>query len=228
MTATSDLSGLEQIPRPMRKDAARNRELLIAAGREVFAKRGLEASLDDIARQAGVGIGTAYRHFSNKFELAEAIMLNTIGEVIDAASRALLVEDPWAGLAGFLDDVLVVQTKDRGLREVMMGLHTSAKSDAAFELLSQPIQAILSRAQASGAVRDDVTTTDLGFILTMLCEVADLAGDVDPQLWRRYAGILLAGLRPGGPPMPGAPLTEEQFRTAHDGQHGLRFRQATS
>ena len=75
----------QQPRRPMRKDAARNRELLIAAGRDVFAKRGLEASLDDIARQAGVGIGTAYRHFGNKFELAEAIMHNAIGEVVAAA-----------------------------------------------------------------------------------------------------------------------------------------------
>ena len=71
--------------RPLRKDAARNRALLLDAAREVFAERGLEASLDDIARHAGLGVGTAYRHFSNKYELAQAIF----AEAIDASPRCV-------------------------------------------------------------------------------------------------------------------------------------------
>src|ERR1700753_2229289 len=106
----------------MRKDAARNRELLLAAARNVFAERGLDASLDDIARQAGVGVGTAYRHFANKFELAEAIMKQALDEVLAVAEQATRADDPWAGLVGFLEFILDLQTRDRGLREVMMGL----------------------------------------------------------------------------------------------------------
>src|SRR5580698_7780702 len=104
-TTAAEPTGADGEPNaaPMRKDAARNRELLIAAGRDVFAKRGLEASLDDIARQAGVGVGTAYRHFANKFELAEAIMRTAIGEVVAAAEAALRVDDAWLGLVGFLE-----------------------------------------------------------------------------------------------------------------------------
>jgi AcrR family transcriptional regulator len=213
-------------PRPMRKDAARNRELLITAGRDVFAKRGLEASLDEIARQAGVGVGTAYRHFDNKFELAEAIMQNAIGEVVTAAEQALLVDDPWLGLVGFLEAVLEVQTKDRGLREVMTGVHNPQKSDEVYQRLSEPIRAILTRAQQSGAARADVSVTDLGCMLAMLCEVSDLAGDTAPEHWRRYLGILLAGLRPGGPELAGVPLSEEQFREASECHHDSRARQA--
>ncbi len=218
-TATPDAQ-----PRPMRRDAARNRALLIAAGRDVFARRGLDASLDDIARQAGVGIGTAYRHFGNKFELAEAIMRTAIGEVAAAAERALLVPDPWQGLVGFLEAVLEVQTKDRGLREIMMGVHTPHTSDEAYELLGPLIAAILERAQRAGAVRADAAVSDLGCLLTMLCEVSDLAGDTAPELWRRYFGVLLAGLRPDGPDLPGAPLSDAEFRAVSEYRKGMHAR----
>jgi AcrR family transcriptional regulator len=232
MSTTEDVpissTSAEQHPRPMRKDAARNRELLIAAGRDVFAKRGLEASLDEIARHAGVGIGTAYRHFANKFELAEAIMGEAIGNVVAAAERALEVDNPWDGLVGFLEDVLEVQTQDRGLREVMMGVRNPHKSDEVYERLSQPILSILERAQDAGSVRAELSVTDLGCMLAMLCEVADLGSDTAPDLWRRYSGILLAGLRPDGPELPGAPLSEQEFRAASERRHALRVRQTTN
>jgi AcrR family transcriptional regulator len=215
-------------PRPLRKDAARNRELLIAAARDVFAKRGLEASLDDIAHQAGVGVGTAYRHFGDKYELAEAIMGEAIGEVVAATEHALQVDDPWQGLVGFLEAVLEIQTKDRGLREVMMGVHNPHKSDEVYEQLSQPILAILERAQQAGSARSDATGSDLGCIITMLCEVSDLAGDTAPELWRRYLGIFLAALRPGGPELPGAPLGEDEFRAASERHNALRSRRTNS
>ncbi len=208
-------------PRPMRKDAARNRELLIAAGRDVFAKRGLDASLDDIARQAGVGVGTAYRHFANKFDLAEAIMGEAIAEVVAAAHAAADVADPWPALVGFFETVLEIQTKDRGLREVLMGMGNPHKKDGVHDLLEPPIRAMLARAQESGAVRPEVVTSDLGCIVAMLCEISDFGADTAPHLWRRYFDVLLAGLRPGGPQLPGIPLTEQQFRDLAE-QHHVR------
>ena len=101
------------------------------------------------------------------------------------------------------------------------------KSDEAHERLSQPIAAILQRAQRPGEVRDDVTVTDLGCILTMLCEVSDLAGDTAPELWRRYLEPLLAGLRPHAPALPGVALTDQEFRTAYESHHKLRARAAS-
>ncbi len=217
MTTTEDappVSG-ETSARPMRKDAARNRELLIAAGRDVFAKRGLEASLDDVARQAGVGVGTAYRHFGNKFELAEAIMEKALGEVLVEAQNAARADDPWVGLVGFLEFILELQTKDRGLREVMMGVVASGQHhDEAHDQIAEPVTALLRRAQRAGSVRADAVTSDLGCVVMMLCQVADLGGSSAPDLWRRYLPTLLAALRPGGPPLPGTPLTDEQFQTA--------------
>jgi AcrR family transcriptional regulator len=228
MTATEDHSVTAdgEGPRPLRKDAARNRELLVAAGREVFARRGLEASLDEIARQAGVGVATAYRHFGNKFELAEAIMHEAIDEVVAAAQRAAEAENSWAGLVGFLEEVLELQTQDRGLREVMMGVQNPHKSAEVYERLSPLITTVFERAQHDGEVRSDASVSDLGCIITMLNEVSDLAGDTAPTLWRRYLGVFLAGLRPDGPALDGPALTDEQFRSASETHHAVRLRQA--
>jgi AcrR family transcriptional regulator len=227
MTTTADRPTTDdgESSRPLRKDAARNRELLVAAGRDVFARRGLEASLDEIARQAGVGVATAYRHFGNKFELAEAIMHEAIDEVVAAAQRAASTDNSWAGLVGFLEEVLVMQTKDRGLREVMMGVKNPHKSAEVYERLSPLITAIFARAQHDGEVRDDASVSDLGCIITMLNEVSDLGGDTAPELWRRYLGVFLAGLRPGGPVLDGPALTDEQFRVASETHHDVRLRQ---
>jgi AcrR family transcriptional regulator len=204
----------EPAARPMRKDAARNREVLIVAGREVFAKRGLEASLDDIARHAGVGVGTAYRHFANKFELAEAIMKQTLDEVLAQAESAADADDPWTGLVGFLEFILELQTKDRGLREVMMGVIGGQHHDEAHDRLAVPVAALLRRAQDAGHVRKDAVTSDLGCVVIMLCQVADVGGPDAPDLWRRYLPTLLAALRPDGPALPGTPLTDEEFEAA--------------
>jgi AcrR family transcriptional regulator len=204
--------------KPMRKDAARNRALLIAAAREVFAKRGLDASLDDIARQAGVGVGTAYRHFGNKYELAEAIMHETIDLVVDAADRAGQAADPWAGLVGFLESVLTLQTEDRGLREVMLGVHAE-KSEAVQERLLGRVALLLERAKQAGQVRPDAEIGDLGAVMMMLNHVADLGGDVEPTLWRRYVPTLLSALRPGGPPLPGRALSDAEMNEAIVLQH---------
>ena len=139
--------------RPMRKDAARNRELLIAAAREVFAKRGLEASLDEVARHAGVGVGTAYRHFANKYELLSALMTQAVDEMVADAERALAEDDPWQGLVLFLESALAVQSEDRGLREALMGVHDPQKLEQIHDRLVGPISEILLRAQRAGVVR---------------------------------------------------------------------------
>lgn len=192
--------------RPLRKDAVRNRLLLIAAAREVFAERGLEASLDDVAHRAGLGVGTAYRHFANKYELAGAVFEPAVADIVTFATAAAAADDPWRGLSAFLHTLLELQTGDRGLREVLAGLPD--------DRLADPITTLVDRARASGAVRPDCAPSDLAMIVMMLCHVADLAGNDSPQLWRRYLPLLLQSLRPSQIPLDVAPLTEEQTRTA--------------
>jgi AcrR family transcriptional regulator len=207
------------VVRPLRKDALRNRELLITAAREVFAERGMDATLDDVAHRAGLGVGTAYRHFSNKYDLAGAIFQQAVDEIVELAERALEAGDPWQGLVEFLERTLEAQTVNRGLREVLMGVHDAEQDSEVHDRLAGPITALLERAQDAGAVRADANPTDLGMMITMLCVVADVAGDADPSLWRRYLPIMLAGLQPTGPQLPVPALTDEAMRKAMASHH---------
>lgn len=199
--------------RPLRKDAARNRALLVQAGREVFAERGLEASLDDVARHAGLGVGTAYRHFANKHELARAIFAEAIDEIVATARDAAAMDDPWAGIVAFLEKAAEAQTKDRGLREVLMGMNDAGEMERVNDLISPLLTELVDRAKAIGVVRADADSTDVGVAVLMLCTVADVTGDVAPDLWRRYLPMLLDGLRAGSE-LPVPALSPDEFRRA--------------
>lgn len=200
--------------RPLRKDAARNRELLIAAAREVFARRGIEASLDDVARHAGLGVGTAYRHFTNKYELLSALMSQTIDQIIAEAEQAAQMDDPWQALVSFLEATVAVQARDRGLREVMMGVHDPEQLEQVQERMSAPLNEIVRRAKRAGVVRRDLEQTDVGIIIAMLCSVTEVAGDTEPELWRRYLVLALDGIKPGGSKLPIKALDEASMRKA--------------
>jgi AcrR family transcriptional regulator len=201
--------------RPLRKDAARNRALLIDAARTVFAERGLEASLDDIAHRAGLGVGTAYRHFANKYELAEAIFAEAIDRVIALAEHAAESPDAWDGIVAFLEGTAEMQTADRGLREVLMGVHDPERMEQVNDRLSPPMRRMIERGKHAGQIRPDVEVTDLGIVVLMLCTVADVTGDASPDLWRRYLPMLLDGLRTGTD-LPVPPVPEDVLRKAMD------------
>jgi AcrR family transcriptional regulator len=231
--ATDQVTVAEDVApaRTIRKDAARNRELLIAAAREVFARRGIEASLDDVAHRAGLGVGTAYRHFANKYELLTALMAQTIDEIVEQAEYAATLEDPWQALVTFFEAALTVQAKDRGLREVMMGVHDPDKIEQVQDRISVPLNDIVRRARRAHVVRRDLEPSDIGMIIAMLCTVADISGDTDPELWRRYLALCLDGLRPDAPKLPVKALDEAQMRRAlatHKSSHGNETRTSQS
>jgi AcrR family transcriptional regulator len=216
VTEADDVTVADDIApaRPLRKDAVRNRELLIAAARDVFGRRGIEASLDDVAQRAGLGVGTAYRHFANKYELLTALMAQTIDEIVEQAELAAKIEDPWQALVTFFEAALGVQAKDRGLREVMMGLHDPSHFDQVQDRFLVPINQIVRRAKRAHVVRRDLETSDVGMIIAMLCAVADISSDSEPELWRRYLAVCLEGLKPDTPRLPVAALDEAQMRKA--------------
>lgn len=210
----ADKVATESAPsRPLRKDAARNRDALLQAAREVFAERGLEASLDDVAHHAGLGVGTAYRHFANKYELAQAVFAHAVGQIVEVAERGAAAEDPWEGIVAFVEATASAQSSDRGLREVLMGSRDAEQVEQLYERLTRPLQTLVDRAKQRGAVRADAEATDLGVVVMMLCLVADITGDVAPELWRRYLPMLLDGLRPGES-LPVPPVSAEQLRDA--------------
>jgi AcrR family transcriptional regulator len=202
--------------RPLRKDAARNRELLITAARELFAQRGLDVSLEDIAQHAGLGVGTAYRHFASKNEIASALLGQTLDAVVASGEQALTVEDPWRALVGFFEAAVAVQVGDRGLREVFLGVQDTGQIEYVHGRMTVIVTELVRRAQRAGVLRKDAAATDIGMIITMMSAVTEITADFAPDTWRRYLALCLAGLKPGAARLPLPALTEEQFRDAID------------
>lgn len=201
-------------PRALRRDAAENRERLLAAARTLFAEGGFEVTLDEIARRAGVGVGTAYRRFANKNELLDALFAEQTVEVAAAADAGLADPDPWRGLVGYLERSLALQLRDRALAQIVSGDRISVEQhDWNREVMAPKNRALVARAQAAGVLRDDVQGTDLTFIQVGLNAIMSRSRDAHPDLYRRYLHLQLDGLRaqPGSPtPLPVAALTSDQ------------------
>jgi AcrR family transcriptional regulator len=212
--AAGDAGSPDPVPRRLRADAARNRQRLIDAAAEVFAARGLNATLDDIARQAGVNVATAYRHFANKHELAREFIQQWIDRVAAIAEESAANPDPWAGLTGFLTRALELMTANRALDDVLTGAHDSAQFADLLRRTTEPLDRLLARGRAAGVVRDDIAGTDFPAILEMLSTLTGLGLPDVPHLPHRYIGLILAGLRPGGEPLPDEPPTIERLEQA--------------
>jgi AcrR family transcriptional regulator len=204
-------------PRPLRRDAQRNREAIVEAARQVFCDQGLEAPLEQIARHARVGIATLYRRFPSRAALLDAVLTVDLQAHIDAAEQALAIDDPWDGFAFYLEQSCRLQATYRGLNDVMgMRFPRATAVEAAkarlFELLGQ----VVDRAQQSGQLRADLTLEDLAFLNwanTRILPAVRAAGA--PDAWRRHLGLLLDGLRAErAHPLPHPPLSPQQVHRA--------------
>ncbi len=192
--------------RRLRKDAEANRQRLLAAASELFAERGLEVTLNDIARHAGVGVGTAYRRFANKEEVIDALFQQRLDEVITLAGHALEDPDPWHGLVTFLEQSLRMQREDRGLKDLVsrpdLGRHRMNESR---DRIAPLIEEMVARARDQGTLRPDFEGTDAIFIQVALAAVMDSTRSAAPDLYRRYLAIFLDGLRADRGPLTGLP-----------------------
>jgi AcrR family transcriptional regulator len=184
--------------RPLRRDAERNRQRVLAAAAEVFNERGLDVSLDEIARHAGVGVGTVYRRFSTKEELVEALFMERLGSVAAIAEQALKAPDPWSGLVSFMERMAEIMAGDLGLRQILMFATYGRDLVAVARERNAPlVERLVERAQAAGQLRSDLRQTDIVFIVFVLTEAAQLAQAASPEIWRRYLTLILDGMRPG-------------------------------
>ena len=204
-----------------RRDAERNRQKLLDAGREVFAEDP-EAPLDEIARRAGVGIGTLYRHFPTRDALVEVIYAEHIDEVLAAAEKAADAESPWDGLVAFLERVLELQARNLPLRGVFLR-HGADPALAERRRRIQPALArLVARGREQGVVRDDFTLGDLSLALWSFAPIFEATSGVAPEVWRRHLRILLDGMRPvSATPQSVRPLAGRQLEAAI---HALRTR----
>ena len=192
----SEASVADPGERPLRKDAARNRERILAAATEVFAERGLEVTLDDIAHRAGVGVGTVYRRFADKEQLIDALFEQRMDIVATAAEQALELDDAWRALESFLESSLGQQAQDCGLRELIgAGAHGRERVARVRARIEPLVERLVLRAQESGQLRPDVVLQDIWFVQKMVALVMDTTRGVSQDAWRRYLTLLLDGLR---------------------------------
>jgi AcrR family transcriptional regulator len=182
--------------RPLRKDAERNRQRILDAARELFAREGVGVTLNDIAHHAGVGVGTVYRRFPEKAQLIEELFEQQLSELVGLMEEALEDPDPWHGLTGFLRRNLELQARDRAFREIIVGTPEAAQRIQQVRARMFPLGAqLVQRAKDSGALRADFEASDVPMMFLMLTTVLDAAREVDPELWRRYLEIFIQGLR---------------------------------
>jgi AcrR family transcriptional regulator len=180
--------------RVVRKDVARNRALLIAAANEVFAERGADATLDDIARHAGVGVATAYRHFESKQALLGALFEERLGKILQMMLDADALPDPREAFEAVVYGVAALQAHDRGMREVMRSDHGIDRVSAIRERVQPIAIRIVERARAAGILRPELETNDIPMVLWMTGAISDYTGVVSPDLWRRYLDFMLDGM----------------------------------
>jgi AcrR family transcriptional regulator len=182
--------------RPMRADARRNRERLLAAAKEIFAERGADASLDEIARRAGVGPGTLYRHFPTREALQEAVYRDSVEALYGEAVHLLETCSPADALAGWARAVLAHSAENRGLLQTLKAVidRNSEVFAACRDTLRAAADAIMTRAQEAGDARPDATGPDL----VRLVHGVSLATERSPEDADRLIDIVLDGLRPQG------------------------------
>jgi AcrR family transcriptional regulator len=202
--------------RPMRSDARRNRDGLLCAARVAFAEHGLDAPLEHVAREAGVSIGTLYRHFPARIDLVQAVFTESLTGLLEAAERAAAMDDAWAGFCMYVESMCELQADDRGLNDLAgIRLPNSACLDAIQQRIGQLGVTVVERAQRQGRLRPDVTPEDLAFVTWSHGRIAEATKGIAPQAWRRHLHLVLDGFRAHrASPLPEPPLTRTQLYRA--------------
>jgi AcrR family transcriptional regulator len=202
--------------RPLRADAERNRRRLLDAAAEAFAEQGLDVSVAEIARRAGVGHGTAFRRFPTKEHLICAIVLDGV-ESLAAAARDLLERDDVADPLGEFMRLLVErQVANRALAEAMgAGVLSDPAVGAAHGELLAAVDGLVRSGQEAGLVRDDVSAVDVLVLTKGVVAAAEPLQVVAPRIWRRYLDLLRDALRPdSATPLSGRAPTVAQLQRA--------------
>ena len=193
--------------RPLRKDAERNRDRLLAAARDLFADHGLGIGLNEIARHAGVGVGTAYRHFPDKDQLITELFQQRQTEIVTLATDALNEPDSWQALSTFLDDWLQLHLRDRGLTQIFTNPDVGPqRADESRDRIAPLLDTLADRARDQGHARPDFHGTDIFFIQLTIAGLMDRSRELAPDLYKRYLAMMLNGIRAHPDPTADLPI----------------------
>lgn len=180
-------------PRPLRADARRNRERIMAAARACFASDGLEAQMDDVARRARVGVGTLYRHFPDKQALLSALAAERFGQLAELAAGALEIEEPWQAFRTFMWRSAELASTDRAHCQVLGA--TPEHESPELESLRARTAELVRRGKLAGSIRTDFQPDDVPVIMCALGRVMERAHGAEPVPWQRYLSLVLDGVR---------------------------------
>ncbi|MFF3754691.1 TetR/AcrR family transcriptional regulator [Streptomyces sp. NPDC002018] len=212
---TPDRTAAKETGRPLRRDAQRNRDAILAAARTAFAREGISTSLEAIARQAGVAIGTLYRHFPRRLDLMQAIFDDRLDECVRAGRQALTVPDAWEAFTGFLERLCELQSQDRGLNDLLSMTFSCDWTTEAHERIQDLFRRIVARAHHDGRLRPDVTAEDLALLVWSHTRIIEATRATAPHAWRRHLALTLDGFRADrAHPLPEPPMAAAQVRDA--------------
>ncbi|MFI7128358.1 TetR/AcrR family transcriptional regulator [Nonomuraea sp. NPDC050153] len=199
---------------PLRSDAERNRERILAAARTVFARDGLGASMASVAREAGVGIATLFRRFPAKEDLVAAVFADRMDAYVDAVATALADCDPWHGFTGYLHTACAMQAADRGFADVLtMTFPTDKTLEGRRSQAYDGVVNLIDRAKAAGHLRDDFTPQDVALLLMATAGVITATADAAPDAWRRILALMIQSFQgPARGPLPAPPAHAALYR----------------
>jgi AcrR family transcriptional regulator len=200
--------------RPLRADAVRNRERIIKAAQTLFAERGIDVTMEEVARHAGVGAATLYRRYPTRADLLAGAFEEKMWKFADGARKALKDHDPWHGFCRYVTSLCAMQATDRGFSEVLtMTFPSVARFEAARLQAYEDFSELTRRAQEIGALREDFVPEDLIILLMASAGVLAATGKLAPRSAPRLVGYLLqAFAAPGGGTLPPPPSASQMYR----------------
>lgn len=208
--------------RPLRADAERNLGRIVEAAREAFAEVGIDAPMEEVARRAGVGMGTVYRRFPAKEDLIDAVFEEALGDLVAIATEALEEPDAWTGLRLYLERTMELNAANRGLKDILGSPeHGRDRLNAVRDRLRPLVGRLIETAQAQGSLRTDLAATDFQLVYMGTGRVMEVTKNVAPDAWRRLLGIILDGLRASAAtPLPRPPLSHDEILKLRGGKPG--------
>jgi AcrR family transcriptional regulator len=209
-------SDIERTRAPWRRDAQERHDRLIVAAQREFAARGVNASLERIARDADVAIGTLYRHFPTRLDLLLAALEPRLREFTNGSKKALEIDDPWEAFVSYLENLFRVQAGDRGFNDFLSRRFPgSPETEEIHDEMCRQIADVLIRAQEAGAARPDITLADIVNLIWSNGRMIDATSTAAPNAWRRPLYLMLDAYRAErAHPIPEPPMTEKQLYNA--------------
>jgi AcrR family transcriptional regulator len=180
---------------PRRADALRNRERVIAAAAAVFAEKGLDAGVPDVAARAGVGKATVYRSFPSKEHLVAAVACERLAWITDLVTRALAADDAGAAFTGAVLAIAEQQAGDWAIAGSLAADIHLPELDGARATAHAALEALVDRGREAGALRPDATAEELRVLFTGVAQVLRAGDERDPAVWRRYGRLVADALR---------------------------------